>query len=140
MEREVRGEQVVAIDGEDGIVSARATARDLAKRLGFGMVDQSRITTAVSELTRNVVRYAADRQGSAVIREVAAATGATGIEIVVHDRGPGIIDIRQALRDGFTTGQGMGLGLPGAKRLMDDFEIDSELGRGTTVTVRKWLR
>jgi serine/threonine-protein kinase RsbT len=140
MASEVVGEQTVAINGEDSIVLARSAARELAKRCGFGAVDQSRITTAVSELARNVVRYANAGCGSAVIREIGSATGAVGIEVIVHDEGPGIANVDQALREGFTTGRGLGLGLSGTRRLMDDFTIESELGRGTTVTVRKWRR
>jgi serine/threonine-protein kinase RsbT len=131
----------VPIYGEDGIVRARSLARETAKRLGFGLVDQSRIATAVSELARNVVRYATGSRGDVAIRPLPPdARGRTGIEIVVADEGPGIPDISQAMRDGFTTGRGMGMGLPGAKRLMDEMAIDSAAGRGTTVTIRKWRR
>jgi serine/threonine-protein kinase RsbT len=104
------------------------------------MVDQSRIATAVSELARNVVRYATDGRGEAIVREVTDQTGGAGLEIVVRDEGPGIANVDQALRDGFTTGSGLGMGLPGARRLMDDFAIDSAPGHGTTVTIRKWRR
>lgn len=129
----------IAIRDEDGIVEARSQARALAKRLGFGLVDQSRIATAVSELARNVVRYATDSRGEAIVRVLSHGGAASGIEIVVQDRGPGILDITQAMGDGFSTGTGMGLGLPGARRLMDEFEITSEPGTGTTVVVRKRL-
>jgi serine/threonine-protein kinase RsbT len=108
--------------------------------LGFGLVDQSRITTAVSELTRNVVRYATDGRGVAVFRSLSVDPAAQGIEIVVSDDGPGIADIDEALREGFTSGPGLGMGLPGTRRLMDEMQIDSALGRGTVVTIRKWLR
>src|SRR6185436_18218777 len=114
---------------------------ETARQLGFGAVDQSRIATAVSELTRNVVRYATAGRGEVAIREIAAAPdarGRVGIEIVVSDEGPGISDINQALRDGFTSGGGMGMGLPGTRRLMDEMSIDSVVGRGTIVTIRKW--
>jgi serine/threonine-protein kinase RsbT len=130
----------VVVRDEDGIVDARSYARDAARQLGFGMVDQSRITTAVSELARNVVRYATPGEGEAIFREIVSEDGRTGIEIVVRDNGPGIFDIRQAMGEGFTSGSGMGLGLPGTKRLMDEFEIESTVGAGTTVTVRKWRR
>jgi len=136
----VAGESQILIAGEDGIVFARQTARETARRLGFGMVDQSRIATAVSELARNVVRYATDGRGEAIVREVTDQTRGAGLEIVVRDEGPGIANVDQALRDGFTTGSGLGMGLPGARRLMDDFAIDSAPGRGTTVTIRKWRR
>jgi serine/threonine-protein kinase RsbT len=129
----------LAIAGESDIIASRQQARDIARELGFGMVDQSRIATAVSELTRNVVRYATGGQGRAIIRALLVAS-VVGIEVVVEDDGPGIADVRQALGDGFTSGHGMGIGLPGTRRLMDEMTIDSAPGRGTTVTVRKWRR
>ena len=144
----------IPIRGEDDIVLARQRAREVARTLGFGMVDQSRIATAVSELTRNVVRYATNGRGEVRICRVgpdsaAGPTGASGasgaastsgIEIVVSDEGPGIEDVEQAMREGFTSGSGMGMGLPGTRRLMDEMQIDSALGRGTVVTIRKWRR
>lgn len=130
----------VDVTGEDGIVASRQRARDAAKGIGFGLVDQSRIATAVSELARNVVRYATDSRGEVIISELRSADGKPGLEVVVRDEGPGIADVNQAMRDGYTSGQGLGMGLPGARRLMDDLAIDSALGRGTTVTIRKWRR
>lgn len=127
------------IVAEDDIVASRQRAREAARQLGFGAVDQSRIATAVSELARNVVRYATNGKGEVAIREL-ATSGRTGIEIVVSDDGPGISDVDQALRDGFTSGGGMGMGLPGTRRLMDEMTVDSEVGRGTIVTIRKWRR
>lgn len=128
------------IAGEEGIVQARQLARDAAKRAGFGMVDQSRIATAVSELARNVVRYATGARGEMTVRTITSPSGGSGIEIVVVDEGPGIADISLAMREGYTTGGGLGMGLSGAQRLMDDLEIDSALGHGTTVIIRKWRR
>jgi serine/threonine-protein kinase RsbT len=130
----------IAIGGEDGIVTARQQARALARELGFGMVDQSRIATAVSELARNVVRYATDGQGEVVIRELRSEANAPGLEVVVHDQGPGISDIKRAMQEGYSSGAGLGLGLSGTKRLVDEFFIDSAAGRGTMVTIRKWRR
>jgi serine/threonine-protein kinase RsbT len=129
----------IEIAGDDDIVVARQQARQAARSLGFGAVDQSRIATAVSELTRNVVRYATDGRGEVRIRTVSSERG-TGLEIVVSDRGPGIVDVEEAMRAGFTSGPGLGLGLPGTSRLMDEMQIDSALGRGTVVTIRKWRR
>ncbi|MGE3270577.1 MAG: anti-sigma regulatory factor [Chloroflexota bacterium] len=129
----------VPLAGEDDIVASRQRAREIARRVGFGAVDQSRIATAVSELARNVIRYATNSRGVTTIREV-QANGRAGIEIVVSDEGPGIADLEQAMRDGFTSGGGMGMGLPGTRRLMDEMTVDSEVGRGTTVTIRKWRR
>jgi serine/threonine-protein kinase RsbT len=130
----------IEIAGEDGIVAARQAAREAARRLGFGLVDQSRIATAVSELARNVVRYATDGRGEAIVRAVETPERGAGLEVVVRDQGPGIPDIALAMRDGYTSGPGLGMGLPGARRLVDEFAIDSALGRGTTVTIRKWRR
>ncbi len=130
----------VAIAGEDDIVAARQHARELAKALGFRAIDQSRITTAVSELARNVVRYATDGCGEVLLRRLEAPTGGAGVEIVVRDEGPGIADVHQALREGYSSGRGLGMGLPGTRRLMDEMAIDSAPGRGTTVTIRKWRR
>ncbi len=128
--------------GEDDIVQSRQRAREAAKQLGFGAVDQSRIATAVSELARNIVRYATDGRGQIMIRQLTSTDGRerTGIEIVVSDEGPGIPDIDQALSDGFTSGGGMGMGLPGTRRLMDEMTIESAVGSGTTITIRKWRR
>ena len=133
-------EETLPIHGEDDIVNARQRAREVARRMGFGMVDQSRIATAVSELTRNVVRYATNGRGEMRIGPVTSATSGAGLEIVVSDDGPGIADLEQAMRAGYTSGAGMGLGLSGTKRLMDEMEIDSAAGRGTIVTIRKWRR
>jgi serine/threonine-protein kinase RsbT len=136
----VAAELRIEIAGEDGIVAARQRARDTARRLGFGMVDQSRIATAVSELARNVVRYATDGRGEAIVRELESPDRGVGLEVVVRDEGPGIPHVALAMRDGYTSGPGLGMGLPGTRRLMDDFAIDSAPGKGTTVTIRKWHR
>lgn len=130
----------VRVAGEEGIVAARQLARETAKGLGFGLVDQSRIATAVSELTRNVVRYATGGHGDVLIRELASTEKGNGIEVIVRDDGPGIANVDLALRDGFSTGPGLGMGLPGTRRLMDEMMIDSAPGRGTTVSIRKWRR
>jgi serine/threonine-protein kinase RsbT len=128
------------VAGEEGIVAARQQARVVAKDLGFGLVDQSRIATAVSELTRNVVRYATGGQGDVLIRELEPSAKGIGIEVIVRDDGPGIANVEQAQREGFSTGIGLGMGLPGTRRLMDEMAIDSASGRGTTVSIRKWRR
>jgi len=133
-------EERLPIAGETDIIAARQRARELAQQLGFGLVDQSRIATAVSELARNVVRYATGGRGEAALRALAASPRGIGIEIVVRDEGPGIADVAQAMREGFSSGTGLGMGLPGTRRLMDELQIDSAPGRGTTVTIRKWRR
>lgn len=136
--REPFSEARLAIATEDDIVAARGAAREVAKLLQFGAVDQSRIATAVSELARNVIRYATDGRGEVTIRKLDGTPRGIGIEVVVSDSGPGIADVEQALGEGYTSGSGMGMGLPGTRRLMDELQIESALGRGTTVTIRKW--
>jgi len=117
------------------IVIARTLARDTAKSLGFGPIDQARIATAVSELARNIFLYAGT--GSVTVREV-EKNGRRGIEIVCEDQGPGIPDLDAALQDGYSTSRGMGMGLPGANRLMDEFDIKTQEGVGTTISCCKW--
>jgi len=136
----VLAERRLLLAGEDDMIMARRHAREVAIALGFGAVDQSRIVTAVSELTRNVLRYAEGGRGEVLIREITAGSGGRGIEIIVSDSGPGIADLEMAMHAGYTSGRGLGMGLPGTKRLMDELEIDSALGQGTVVTVRKWRR
>ncbi|MGY4691208.1 anti-sigma regulatory factor [Salibacterium sp. K-3] len=131
----------VEVHSEWGIVSARQAGRNLAKELGFGGVDQARITTAISELARNIYLYA--EKGEIVLEgiEVKEADGVQcGLKIVAKDQGPGIKSIREVMEDGYTTSGGLGAGLPGVKRLMDEFDIDSVTGEGTEITAVKWLR
>lgn len=117
------------------IVSARQAGRALASSLGFTESDAVLIATAISEIARNMVEYA---QGGEVQIAGLHQDGKVGIEIVARDKGPGISDVPLALQDGYTTGRGLGLGLPGARRIMDEFSIDSDPARGTTVTMHKW--
>jgi len=125
------------IGTESDIVTARRFVREAATTLGFSLVDVTRIVTAASELTRNIYQYA----GSGVMRwRPLHLAGRSGLEIVFADQGPGIPDVEKAMEVGFTTGKGLGLGLPGAKRLMDEMTIESKAGEGTTVRVRKWLK
>ncbi len=126
----------VPIQNEGDIVSARKVAREVSQKLGFGVTDVTRIVTAVSELARNIYRFA----GTGIMRWSVMNEGIVGIELIFEDKGPGITDIEQAMGLGFTSGQGLGMGLPGARRLMDELEIESRVGVGTTVTVRKWLK
>jgi len=118
------------------IVIARQEGRQLALKLGFSDVDQIVIATAISEVARNIVEYA--KEGEIHISRVVNGSK-KGIQIVAVDRGPGISDLAQAMQVGYTTGRGLGLGLPGAKRLMDEFDVQSTVGRGTRVTMRKWV-
>lgn len=127
--------KTTTIRGDLDIVTARTTARDIARSVGFGAIDQARIATAVSELARNIFLYAGS--GDVVAREV-ERNGRRGIEIEFKDDGPGIEDIDLVMQEGYSTSRGMGMGLPGARRLMDEFDIKSSVGVGTTITCRKW--
>lgn len=127
----------VEIQTEWDIVAARQLGRNVAKELGFGTVDQARITTAISELARNIYLYAG--QGRIEIQRL-TENGINGILIIATDNGPGIPDVRKVMEDGFSTSGGLGAGLPGVKRLMDDFRIETTLGEGTDIRATKWLR
>lgn len=129
------GEIKVAINSDQDIVLARQKGRAMATELGFSSGDATLIATAISELARNIVSYA--RKGQIAIKGVQGSSR-IGILVVASDDGPGIADIRQALRDGFSTSGSLGLGLPGVRRLMDEFEITSQPNQGTTVAVKKW--
>jgi serine/threonine-protein kinase RsbT len=127
----------ISLECEHDIAVARGEVRALAAALGFRAVDQTRLATVASELARNVVKYA--RCGRMIAQPLGAAAGRAGLRLIFEDSGPGIPDISAAMRDGFSTGRGLGKGLPGSKRLVDEFEIESEVGRGTRVTVVRWL-
>ncbi|HET7657320.1 MAG TPA: anti-sigma regulatory factor [Bacillales bacterium] len=127
----------VEVRNEWDIVKARQIGRDLAKELRFGTVDQARITTAISELARNIYLYA---PGGEICLEAIELPERTGLKMTAKDNGPGIADIRKAMEDGYTTSGGLGAGLPGVKRLMDEFTIHSEVGHGTEIVTTKWLR
>lgn len=130
-----RGDEVrVAVRADADVVTARQAAREAGARVGFPPTDLTAIATAVSEVTRNVVKFA--EAGEVVIDVLEEPR--RGIRVEVRDVGPGIPDVAQALQDGFSTYAGLGLGLPGARRLMDEFTVVSEVGRGTTVTMTKW--
>jgi len=125
------------IGDETDIVLSRRIVRDAATQFGFSPTDVTRIVTAASELARNVFKYA----GEGVMRwRYLETNGRVGIELQFVDRGPGIADVKQAMEQGYSTGGGLGAGLPGAKRLVDDLEIQSEVGCGTTVTLKKWRK
>lgn len=118
------------------IVISRQKGREIAKKLGFGSIDQALIVTAISELTRNILTYA--KKGLLII-QIIEERGCLGILVISSDDGPGIENIELALQDGYSTTNSLGLGLPGVRRLMDDFEIQSEFGKGTTITAKKWI-
>jgi serine/threonine-protein kinase RsbT len=121
--------------GTEDIVLARQAVRAWAVELGFNLVDQTKIVTAASELARNTVVHGG---GGSVRVEVVAAGARRGLRLTFEDEGPGIKDIEQAMKDGFTTGNGLGLGLSGARRLSNEFEIVSAVGQGTRVTIVRW--
>ena len=123
------------IRSEQDIVIARQTVRRLTQELGFGLVDQTKLVTATSELARNALVYGL---GGTMVCELLAEGVRKGLRLQFIDQGPGIADVAQAMTDGWTSGQGMGLGLSGAKRLVGDFSIESVPGQGTTVTIARW--
>lgn len=122
------------------IVTARQRGRALALELGFNGADVTLIAAAISEVARNIVDHA--KQGEILMSSVNSSQngGRTGIQIIARDEGPGIRDVAQAMQYGYSTRKGLGVGLPGAKWLMDEFDIASEVGRGTTITMKKWKR
>ena len=126
----------IAVRTDADIVTARQGVREMAERLGFSRTDLTVIATAVSEVARNIVRFAAPGE---IVVELLQQPRA-GVRVTARDTGPGIADVERALTDGYSTYHGLGLGLPGARRLMDDFAVISEPGRGTTVTMTKWRR
>ena len=125
------------IDCDADIVAARQKGRELATQCGFSTTDLAVVATAISELARNIVRYALHGE---IILRVVEDRSRRGVEVVAQDDGPGIPDVGRAMDDGFSTSGGLGMGLPGTRRLMDDFEIASDFGKGTQVIVRKWKR
>jgi serine/threonine-protein kinase RsbT len=131
----VRRREVLQLRSSNDIVRARQTVRAISAEQGFTLVDQTKIVTAASELARNTVDYGG---GGTVVLEAVDEGSRRGVRLVFEDEGPGIRDIALALRDGYTSGNGMGLGLGGAKRLMHEFDIHSIVGEGTRVTVVRW--
>jgi serine/threonine-protein kinase RsbT len=127
----------IAIERDADIVTARQKGRELAATVGFTRTDQTLIATAISEVARNILVYA--ERGEVELRLIEDGDR-RGIFIAARDHGPGIADIELAMRDGYSTTKSLGLGLPGSRRLMDDLAIDSELGKGTTVTMKRWVR
>ena len=130
-------EALTPIEKERDIVTARQRGRELAAAAGFTRTDQTLIATAISEVARNILVYA--DHGEVLLRVVQDG-GRRGIVVEARDDGPGIADIELAMRDGYSTAKSLGLGLPGARRLMDELRVDSELGKGTTVTMKRWVR
>lgn len=126
---------ILPIRSQEDIVRVRQAARESALAQGFSLVDQTKLVTAASELARNALEYGGG--GEVEIVRVSEPPR-RGVRLIFVDHGPGIADIEQALRDGFTSGGGLGLGLSGAKRLCNDFSIESKVGEGTKVTITRW--
>ena len=128
-------DETASIRSSDDIVKVRRIVREWAVSLGFSLVDQTKVVTAASELARNVIDYGG---GGDFRIEALNNDSRRGLRLTFSDEGPGIVDMEQAMKDGFTTGGGLGLGLGGAKRLVNEFLIDSKPGRGTTVVIIRW--
>ena len=125
----------VPIQNSSDVVLARQKVRQWAQELKFTLVDQTKLVTAASELARNTLDHG---KGGQMVIDIVENLSKTGLQLIFEDQGPGISDIQAALRDGFTTGSGMGLGLGGSKRLVNDFDIQSGPGQGTRITVVRW--
>jgi serine/threonine-protein kinase RsbT len=130
----VTGEIRVPVSSDADVVEAREKGRELSARLGFSSIDLTLIVTAISEVARNILLYAKEGE---IVLGLENADGQTGIVVVARDEGPGIPDLDLAMRDSYSTGSGLGLGLPGARRLMDEFQIESEVSKGTTIVMKK---
>lgn len=127
----------VPVTDDSCVVSARHQGRAMAQELGFSPVELTLIATAISEIARNIAVYAGSGE---ILLDKVRDGDRSGIRIVARDKGPGIPDVDRALQDGYSTGKSLGLGMPGARRLMDEFEVVSTVGEGTTVTMTKWKR
>ncbi|WP_205504218.1 anti-sigma regulatory factor [Rufibacter psychrotolerans] len=123
------------IEKEQDVILFRNRIKELATRTGMSLVNQTKLMTAASELVRNMLRYAG---GGVTLLEIVSRSSIPGVRLTFIDEGPGIKDVHQAMKDGFSTGKSLGLGLPGAKRLVNEFDIKSEPGKGTTVTIIRW--
>lgn len=124
----------IPVQAEPDVVAVRRRVRELSAKLGFSLVDQTKVVTAASELARNTIIYG----GGGSMQAETLNGPRLGLRLIFADNGPGIPDIEMALRDGFTTGSGLGLGLGGAKRLVNEFDIASHPGQGTTITITRW--
>ncbi|AMO87126.1 Serine/threonine-protein kinase rsbT [Solibacillus isronensis B3W22] len=133
----MNAKSTVEIVTEWDIVAARQLGRNEAKAIGFGAVDQARITTAISELARNIYLYA--RSGEVTIERISNEEK-VGLRIIAADKGPGISNLKKVMEDGYSTSGGLGAGLPGVKRLMDTMDIQSHVGNGTTIVIEKWVK
>jgi serine/threonine-protein kinase RsbT len=135
LDLQVQSTEAVHVRTTEDVLNARQCVRRMAVGQGFSLVDQTKIVTAASELARNLVLYGG---GGVMTAEIVRNGVKSGIRVRFEDEGPGIADVQQALKDGFTTGHGLGLGLGGAKRLSHEFQIESAVGKGTCVTILRW--
>lgn len=131
----VLNKETMAVVKETEVVVFRNRVKEYAVKIGMGLVNQTKLITAASELVRNMLKYA---NGGSILIEVITKGRENGIRLTFKDLGPGIPNIQQAMKDGFSTGKSLGLGLPGAKRLVSEFDIKSTVGEGTTVSIIKW--
>lgn len=131
----VLSKDTMQIVREQDVVPFRNRVREFSTKIGMSLVNQTKLITAASELVRNMLKYA---NGGKILLEIISKNASTGVRLTFMDEGPGIADIQQAMRDGFSTGKSLGLGLPGAKRLVNEFDIKSTPGQGTTVTITHW--
>jgi len=129
--------RAISLETEHDIVVARGEVRDMAAALGFRSIDQTRLATVASELARNIIKYAV--RGQMIAQSTNATDGRAGLRLIFEDEGPGIPNIDAAMRDGFSTGRGLGKGLPGSRRLVDEFKIESAPESGTRVTIVRWI-
>ena len=129
------GEIRVPVSSDADVVEAREKGRELSAQLGFSSIDLTLIVTAISEVARNILLYAKEGE---ILLSLEQEDGEKGIGVTARDEGPGIPDLDLAMRDSYSTGNGLGLGLPGARRLMDEFQIESEVSKGTTIVMKKW--
>jgi serine/threonine-protein kinase RsbT len=135
MMKTVLSKMIMKIEKEQDVVPFRNCVKEFAVKIGMSLVNQTKLITAASELVRNMLKYA---NGGSVVIEIINRGRDNGIRLIFDDKGPGIKDIPLALKDGFSTGKSLGIGLPGARRLVSEFDIKSVVGKGTVVTIIKW--
>jgi serine/threonine-protein kinase RsbT len=131
----VMSKETLHVVKEQDVILFRNRVKEYATKIGMSILNQTKLITAASELVRNMLKYG---NGGVVLLEIVSKDRTTGVKLTFTDKGPGIADIKQAMQDGFSTGKSLGVGLPGAKRLVNEFDIKSEVGKGTTVTIIRW--
>ena len=131
----VLSSSTIEILRDQDVILLRNRVKEMADKIGMSLVNQTKLITAASELVRNMLRYA---NGGKILLEIISRNNMSGVRLTFDDKGPGIPDIKLAMQDGYTTGKTLGMGLPGAKRLVNEFDIKSEVGKGTCVTIIRW--